>query len=1020
MKKRTCVIGFVVGAALGIAAPVAHAAFGVANNCVNPVNTSCWVAGLYNHDYTGMNDHDYLGPPAQQSGGHPFIGVTDFQVNTTASGEPDGTVKNVRVDIPPGLISDPQAVPHCSDSALSTDSCPNATQLGIVELEAWESLGPIGQQVYVGTSVYNLSPEAGHCSGYVSDYAFNTPGGRIDICGQIRSTSDDGLYFTISSPQSPELIRSTLIFWGVPGDTGHDPQRGWSCGVLSVSLAPCNPPASGASHPEGTPFLSNPSACLPAGQDSTLNLDSYAGDHATATSTTPVPAIGCASVPFAPSVTVTPQSTVSDLPTAVDVDVHVPQNEDPAGQATANLKDARVTLPPGMTLNPSAANGLAACAPAQFGQGSDAPPTCPTASQVGTVEIDTPLLASPLTGSVFVGCDGASPATPCPATNALAYLYLYLSGQGVTQKLLGTVTADARTGQLTTTFLDQPQVPFTDLKLHLNGGPAAPVANPLSCGTATTTSSLTPYSGNPSVSASSSFTVGSTATGGCLQPIPFAPGLSVTPATSQAGAFDSPLKFTITRPDQQQYLGRMTLALPPGLVGIISRVPLCPAAPAQAGSCPPASRIGAATVVAGSGPQPISQVGRVYLTGAYAGAPFGLSIVVPAVAGPFNLGTVVTRAALQIDKTDAHVTIVSDPLPQVVGGIPLRIRRIDVAIDRAGFMVNPTSCSSSAVDASLVSTLGSTAVAMSPFGATGCAALRFAPRVRIGLADRGQTTSGKHPTLTATVTSTLGQANIRSTQVTLPLSLALDPKNASHVCSVSASQKDACPPRTIVGSATVDTPVLSKPLAGKVYLVQGIRIGPQGQTIRTLPALLITLRGQVAIDLRAQTAVDSHNRLVTTFASVPDAPITRFTLNITGGRHGILVVTGHANLCRRAQVARAIVGSQSGVTHGLAVAVGTPCVQRALVTELHPAGHSVRLGVKAPAAGRLIVGGEGVRPTGRRLAHAGTASFVLRLTPSALARLRRRGKLELRVKIRYIRPHQRTQTILTRKVTVRR
>jgi hypothetical protein len=346
MKTRTCVIGFVVGAALAVAAPVAHAAFGVANNCLNPVNTSCWVAGLYNQDYTGMNDHDYLGPPAQRSGGHPFIGVTDFQVNTIASGEPDGTVKNVRVDIPPGLISDPQAVPHCTDSALSTDSCPNATQLGIVELQAWESVGPIGEQVYVGTSVYNLSPEAGHCSGYVSDYAFNTPGGRIDICGQIRSTSDDGLYFTISSPQSPELIRSTLIFWGVPGDTGHDPQRGWSCGVLSVSLAPCNPPASGASHPEGTPFLSNPSACLPAGQDSTLNLDSYAGGHATATSTTPVPAIGCASVPFAPSVTVTPQSTVSDMPTAVDVDVHVPQNEDPAGQATANLKDARVTLPP--------------------------------------------------------------------------------------------------------------------------------------------------------------------------------------------------------------------------------------------------------------------------------------------------------------------------------------------------------------------------------------------------------------------------------------------------------------------------------------------------------------------------------------------------------------------------------------------------------------------------------------------------------------------------------------------------
>jgi hypothetical protein len=288
------------------------------------------------------------------------------------------------------------------------------------------------------------------------------------------------------------------------------------------------------------------------------------------------------------------------------------------------------------------------------------------------------------------------------------------------------------------------------------------------------------------------------------------------------------------------------------------------------------------------------------------------------------------------------------------------------------------------------------------------------------LTGKGQTTSGKHPTLTATVTSRLGQANIRSTQVTLPLSLALDPNNSSHVCAVAASQNDTCRASTIVGSATVETPVLSQPLTGKVYLVQGIRIGAHGQTIRTLPALLVTLRGQVAIDLRAQTAVDSHSRLVTTFASVPDAPITRFALNITGGRHGILVVTGNADLCLRAQVAHAVVGSQSGVTHNMTVTVGTPCVQRAVVTGLHSAGHTVRLRVKAPAAGRLIVGGAGLRPKSRRLAQSGTASFVLRLTRSAQARLRRRGKLEVRVKIRYIRPHQRTQTILTRKVTLRR
>jgi hypothetical protein len=933
-------------------------------------------------------------------------------MNQASSGAPDGQVQNIRVDIPPGLISNPQAVPKCSSP---TVSCSNDSQLGVVQLEVYE----LGLVASVGASVYNMVPPAGK----VSDYAFSAAGTRIDIIGGVRSTSDDGLYFTIAVPSSaPPLIRSTLIFWGDPGDSAHNSQRPWSCLSL-VLLSPCRPPASLPSHPAGTPFLSNPSGCLPPGQVSTVAVDSSTGDHAEKIDTTPVSATGCSSVPFTPSLAITPSTTQADAPTGLAVDVQVPQNQDPNGLASAHVKNAVVTLPPGMTLDPSAANGLQACSPAQFAEGSDAAPTCPAASQVGTVEIDTPLLAKPLTGSVFLGCDGSSAQTPCPASTGLAYLYVYATtqGQSVTQKLLGTVTASQSTGQLTTTFSDQPQLPFTDFKLNFKSGPTAPVANPLACGPATTSSSLTPYSGNLAAAPTTTFTVdrdGARAV--CPQPAPFTPGFAVTAGMQQAGAFDDPLTFAFTRSDAQQYLSRIVVQLPPGLLGILASVPLCVEPQATQGTCSATSRIGATNVLAGAGSDPISQGGNVYLTGPYGGAPFGLSIVVPAIAGPFNLGTVVVRASISVDRTDAHLTITSDPLPQIVGGIPLRVRNVGVRVDRPGFMINPTSCAPAAIDATITSLEGAAATAPAPFQAGGCGALRFAPSLRLALSGNGQTTDGKHPTLSATVGSRLGEANVRSARVTLPLSLALDPYNSQHVCSVPASNADSCPAKTIIGSATVRTPLLSQPLTGLVYLVQGIRTNAQGQQIRTLPALLIPLRGQVAIDLRGQTSVDTVGRLVTTFPAVPDAPISSFTLAITGGRHGILVVTGGANLCRGAQRATAVFAAQSGRSNSLAVKMTTPCGKQAWVTKLSVRGHTVRLRVSVPGAGRLSVGGSGLATANRRVLRASTVSFTLHLTRAALRHLRRHGELTPRVWIRYTPRGAATQTIVTRRTTIHR
>ena len=1024
MWQRISLIALAIALGLVLAPAAGAQGVGVAQTCTTPTtgtNTApdrpCWVAGLYGGDYTGTSDTDYY----TQAGGHPYEGVTDFTV-ANSNGVPDANVSNVRVDIPPGLISDPQATPECT--AAEFPSCPSSTQLGVVQMELYTA----GTDQWFGASVYNMVPPAGK----VSDYAFNIPvvNVRTDVIGGLRSASDDGLYFTIAVPSSvvpAELVHSALIFWGVPGDSAHAPDLGWSCvGTVDITDPQCTAPASGTTHDlSGTPFLTLPSGCLPAGQVSTLTLTDSSGDVAQATSTTPVAATGCTNVRFDPSITVTPTTTESDSPTGLSVDLHVPQDQNPRDLATADLKTAAVTLPPGMTLDPSAANGLSACSPAQFGFGSAAAPTCPASSRVGTVQIDTPLLPNPLAGAVYLGCDGSSSRTPCtppsPGGSLVADLYVDATApaQGIDQKLVGTVTTNPSTGQVTTTFANQPQIPFTDFILDFNGGPTATIANPLACGHATTTTSIVPYSGGAAAAAPSTFTVDSNGAGGkCAQPAAFAPGFTVSTRTLTAGAFD-PLTVTVTRADQQQYLGRISLRLPPGLVGLLASVPQCPALEAGDGDCPAASQVGTTTVLAGAGSDPITQSGPVYLTGAYGGAPFGLSIVVPVVAGPFDLGTSVVRAAIEVDRTDAHVSVVSDPLPQIVGGVPLRLRSVSVSIDRSRFMLNPTSCAPFAIGATITSTLAASATGSSPFQATGCAGLAFSPTVGIALSGNRQTTAGGHPALTATIKSSLGQSNLRSVSVTLPLALALDPKNSENLCSVSAGDSDSCPADTAIGTARVTTPVLDQPLDGTVYLVQGIRTGPGGQQIRTLPALLVTLRGAVALDLRGQTSVDSASRLVTTFPTAPDVPFSSFALTIGGGRGGILVVTGHANVCRGQQTALAAFGAQSGASKNVAVGIGVPCAKRAAVTRVRVLGHAVRVLVKVPSAGRLRVGGGGLSTVNRRIPKARVVGLTLHLSRRGANRLHHRGKLTMRLMVRYTPTGWPPQTIVTRAITIR-
>ena len=388
--------------------------------------------------------------------------------------------------------------------------------------------------------------------------------------------------------------------------------------------------------------------------------------------------------------------------------------------------------------------------------------------------------------------------------------------------------------------------------------------------------------------------------------------------------------LSFSRADTDQGLSGLSVTLPPGLLARPAGVPLCSDADANAGTCPSDSQVGTVRIASGAGSDPFFLPGMVYLTGPYKGGPYGLAVVTPAVAGPLNLGTVVVRQSIQINPTNTQVTVVSDPLPTILDGIPLRLRRVDVTLDRPGFMINPTSCNATLLTATLTSTGGLSAPVSSRFQVGDCAGLGFSPKLKLGLTGKHQTRSGRHPTLTATLTTRSGQANLSTAKVTLPLSLALDPKNSQHLCPYAVAQAVhggavGCPASSIVGSASAVTALLSNPLSGPVDLVQGIRIS-HGQQIRTLPSLLIPLRGQLALDLRATTSVNSAGKLVTTFSSIPDAPVSKFTLTISGGRRGLLVITGRGrNICSAPQVATATLGAQSGKSEALTMKLSKPC-----------------------------------------------------------------------------------------------
>ncbi len=896
MSKRVGIQG-VIGAAmvalvLAIAAPGADASFGVKS----------WEAGTCKAD---TPECTYASPKPQfftQAAGHPPVGLTDFAFNTGGLlGAPEDSVKDVRVDLPEGLNVDPQAVPQCAKSDFESNpaSCA-ASAVGTSYITSISSVLPLP----LPFTVYNLVPD----NGSPALFGFNVSvplviDADVYLVADVATNSDYHEGFTISNvPNSIPLVENRLVFDGTKG------------GTFLTMGSQCNGPSTTG-----------------------LKVDSYQnpGQFLSYNTKPPTNIDGCQSVPFKPEVLAS-AGNVTDSPAAVTANIQVPQKLQPVNSST--LETASVTLPRTLGLNPSAAPGLQSCTDAQFAKTTKSPAACPAASQVGTVSVQTPVLpANSLPGKVFLGPQESR--DPNSGKEYRVFVDAESSRYGLSVKLAGEVKANPQTAQLTATFANNPQIAFSSFQLQFNGGAKAPLTSPSTCGTNTTTGVISPWSGNAAATPSSALTGLTKAPGGgaCAKTMasrPFAPGFKAAPSSTQAAVF-TPFSAQIARSDGQQELKGVDITLPPGATAKLAGVPYCPAAAiaaaaARAGaaekaksSCPGASQIGVATVAAGSGTSPLQLTGKAFLAGPYKGAPLSLVVVTPAVAGPFDLGTVVVRVALAVDPETAQIHVVSDAIPDVFGGAKLDIRSIGVNVNQKEFTLNGTNCSQFATAGSLKgggadptnpAAFSSFAVS-SPSQLTNCDRLGFRPKLNLRLF--GAHKRAKHPKLRAVLQTRAGDANMARVSVALPHALFLDQASLGQICTRVQFAAQQCPKKSIYGSARAITPLLGQPLEGPVYL---------RSSNNPLPDLVAHLEGQVGIDLVGR--IDSFKGGVrTTFATVPDVPVTKFAVTLPGGKHGLLVAS--KNLCKGKVKAIVQIKGQNGKKANKRQKVRAPCGKKA-------------------------------------------------------------------------------------------
>ncbi|MFI5168322.1 MAG: hypothetical protein ACHQQS_17070 [Thermoanaerobaculales bacterium] len=983
-----------------------------------------------------------------QAGAHPWS-VT-ATLTTPEVDAPPGSLsrfvavenpKEVAVELPIGLVGDPQALAQCTENELRNAKCPPASAVGTVALLA--GLASEGEFVSTGkalvstateccSAVYNMAPEGG----YPAEFGFTYLTVPVYLYASVVHRAD-GYRIRIVNNGIPVILEVSgvvVTFFGDPSEVFG----GSSTNAFLTNPADCS----------GGPLASR--LAIASWEDPTKLLSTEATVY-------PRHLSGCRLLRFEPSLGLAPSpaaeggTTQADAPSAYAADLKLPQASSFSELATPDLKDATVTLPVGVSVSPSAAQGLVGCpaegpeainigsqdigpegrdlgdpeatelgaghaggngSPYDDGQYHTAKGHCPAESTLGTAEVFTPLLPTrcggegepackaaespaPLQGHVYLSqpkCGGAGqPAcTEASATNGELFgLYIEAEGAGVIVKLAGTVGANPSTGQLTATFNENPQLPFSELKLHFHGGPRAPLANPQGCGAFATTSTLTSWGGQEASGPSPAFGIDWDGRGGaCPSGLPFAPGFSAGTVTPLGGAF-SPFTLTFSRQDREQDLSGLTVTMPPGLLGALKGVERCPEPQASRGECGAGSLIGHDQVAAGSGSQPLWETGQVFLTGPYKGAPFGLSILTPAVAGPFNLGNVVVRAAIAINPVTSQITTTSDSLPQQVDGVPLRLKTVNVAIDRPGFIFNPTNCDEQALTGTISSAQGATAGVSSPFAVTGCTNLPFKPSFTAST--QAKTSKQNGASLVVKVAQKAGEANIHKVDLQLPITFPSRLTTLQKACTEAQFNANpaGCPEGSFIGTATAVTPVLNVPLAGPAILVS------HGGA--AFPDVEFILQGEgVEIVLDGKTDI-KKGITYSKFDTVPDAPLSSFETVLPEGPHSVLAgfVPENANgsFCGLNLAMPTTIEAQNGAqikqTTKVAVDGCKPAIE--VVKKTRSRG-KVLLTLRSTVAGTLAVTGSGVKKTKQAVA-VGEQQIQVALTNAG----RRRKTINLKI-----------------------
>jgi hypothetical protein len=879
-----------------------------------------------------------------QAGSHPYTATFIFDVATALNSEREGfipgsEIRDLESRVPPGLVGDFHNMAQCRQDELVIEKCPPASMVGALALGSWAT--PLEKPVF------NMVPPPGE----PAELGFVLGGVNVNISFSVRTGGDNGVVAHVENIPQRLTYQSILTLWGVPEDESHNRWRGAEGGCTQQEM---EEPVFGnevdycarQQHPIMQSVLTLPTACgspqpfvfreLSGWQEPDAFTE--AGFMSRDATETPIGFAGCEALAFEPDITAAPDTERADSTAGFTAEVRPSLGglEEPGALGTADIKNTTVTLPEGLVVNPGQAAGLLACGPTEDaltteaesneGKENDNAPSCPKASKIGVVTVRSPLIESAVEkqfeGNVYV----------LQSNPPEIKLLVAASADGVNLKLVGTVHLNEQTGRIESTFENTPQQPFSDLKLSFNGGPQAALATPTRCGTYTTNADFTPWS-TPFAAdfldiAAFGIIEGPGGTPCPSDPLPFAPTLTAGSTSTQAGAFTG-FSLLLARADGQQRVEKLQFTEPAGLSGLISQVPLCPEPQASQGSCDESSRIGHAIVQSGPGgspltlPQPGGPELPIYLTGPYEGAPFGLSIKTPIVAGPFNLGTIVTRARIDVDPSTAQITITTDPLPQIVKGVPTDIRSIYSVIDRPDFLFNPTNCNPQEFTGTATSAQGATAPLSSRFGIGGCRELPFKPV--FSASTQGKFSKANGASLTVKVTAKPGEANIRKVSLQLPIALPARLTTLQKACTEAQFDTNpaGCPEGSFIGTAIAHTPVLSAPLAGPAILVShGGAAFPDVEFLLQGEGVRITLDGKTDIKKGI-----TYSR----FEAVPDAPISSFETVLPEGPHSALAANG--NLCASRLVMPTELVGQNGAAISQNTRVGiTGCAKKKALT----------------------------------------------------------------------------------------